>query len=35
MSRAQLSKWIWFIGLWLASVLLLGIVAMVIRQILL
>lgn len=35
MSKAQLSRWLWFIGLWLASVLLLGIVAKAIRAMLL
>lgn len=35
MSRLQLSKWLWFVVLWLASVLVLGIVAMAIRAVLL
>lgn len=35
MSRPQLSKWLWFMGLWFASVLVLGIVAMAIRAVLL
>ncbi|QFT94360.1 hypothetical protein FIU86_16040 [Roseovarius sp. THAF9] len=35
MKYPRLSKWAWFIGLWAASVLSLGIIAAVIRTVLL
>ena len=35
MKRSLLSKWLWFAGLWAASVVALGVVAMVIRTTLL
>lgn len=35
MNQSLLSKWTWFVGLWLASVLALGIVAYAIRLVLL
>jgi hypothetical protein len=31
MKQTLFSKWVWFVGLWLASVVALGIVAWVIR----
>lgn len=35
MNRSQLLQWAWFVGLWAASVLVLGLVAMAIRAVLL
>jgi hypothetical protein len=35
MKRAILIKWVWFIGLWIVSVAILGMIAMLIRAMIL
>ncbi len=35
MKRGLLIKWVWFIGLWIVSVAILGVVAMLIRAMIL
>ncbi len=35
MTRGLLRKWVWFIGLWIASVVALAAVAMIIRTVIL